>query len=314
MVTNHFAVLDISAEPIKYGFIITCVTDVPCHLWFRWSIQEPRKHKRAVIIRGLAVPEDVYLCFDVYQDNEQEEAGDTLQHTFTKINWLYCTTRWFYFWGTVAGGSSPSETCLFHLHCSHTDLQRRPIMSSDDCQRGTWRGDPYFGIEYGYISAGWHDWAYTQLGGGLVFRNMVLPSQATVYKAYLKFRAYMTSSFTGCRTRIRGEADPYPLTFSTLANYDARPRTAAFVNWDDIEPWNIGNDYFSPDITPVIQEIIWQEWYRKGNPLCLFWDDYDDRSTHLGFRARWASSYDSAPATAPELVVLYDPKSGVPVS
>ena len=59
---------------------------------------------------------DTYFCFVVYNDNEQEEAGDTLIHTFVKRSWPVCETRWFYFWGSVSGVTCKSTTAIFQLH------------------------------------------------------------------------------------------------------------------------------------------------------------------------------------------------------
>ena len=59
---------------------------------------------------------DLYLCFVAYEDNEQLEAGDTLIHTFVKPNWQYCTTRYFYFWGTINSVTARSTTGLFTKH------------------------------------------------------------------------------------------------------------------------------------------------------------------------------------------------------
>ena len=59
---------------------------------------------------------DKYFCFDAYEDNEQEEAGDTLQHTFIKEPWPVCQTRFFYFHGTINGIASPSTSPILKKH------------------------------------------------------------------------------------------------------------------------------------------------------------------------------------------------------
>jgi len=106
--------LEQNLQPTGYIFIAT--TDVPCHLFMRWTLEKPRTHKDPVLRRGVYFPEAVRFCFVEYEDNEQEEAGDTLTHTFIKLDWPSCQTRYFYFWGTVAGEVSPSETPLFSKH------------------------------------------------------------------------------------------------------------------------------------------------------------------------------------------------------
>ena len=60
---------------------------------------------------------DTFLCFTVYQDIEQNEAGDTTTHTFNlnifnPVSYQFQAVH-FYFWGEIADVKSPSETCLF---------------------------------------------------------------------------------------------------------------------------------------------------------------------------------------------------------
>lgn len=96
--------------------IIFCTTDRPCHLWLRHTTVEPQKHPKPLIRRGVALNADLRLCFVAYQDNEQEEDGDTLYHTFLKPSWIACITYWFYFHGEIAGQPSPSTSPFFTLH------------------------------------------------------------------------------------------------------------------------------------------------------------------------------------------------------
>ena len=109
----RFSIRDIQQHIQLTGYIIVVTTDVPCHLFMRWTLEKPRTHKDPLLKRGAYFPEKVRFCFVEYEDNEQEEAGDTLIHTFIKLGWPECQTRYFYFWGTVAGEVSPSESPLF---------------------------------------------------------------------------------------------------------------------------------------------------------------------------------------------------------
>ena len=108
---------------------ITITTDFPCHLFMRWSLIPPRIHKATEQRRGLSLMTDFYYCFDVYHDNEQEEAGDTTTHTFIKPDWPECMTRYFYFLGTRAGDPSPSESCIFQYH--HVPSEYGPPITTD---------------------------------------------------------------------------------------------------------------------------------------------------------------------------------------
>lgn len=114
----HISVRDIAFSPEETIVTIVVTTDIPCHLYARLTTKEPHIHKKAVIIRGLPMQDDVRFCFTVFEDNEQDEAGDTLTHTFTKPNWPVCTTKWLYLWGYVAGTISPSTSPFFRFHNS----------------------------------------------------------------------------------------------------------------------------------------------------------------------------------------------------
>ncbi|GAI10136.1 unnamed protein product [marine sediment metagenome] len=73
------------------------------------------------IRRGVAFAEDVRFCFTVFEDNEQKEPGDTLEHTWWKKNWPVCTTKWLYVWGSRAGETCVSTTAPFKYHNDGVD-------------------------------------------------------------------------------------------------------------------------------------------------------------------------------------------------
>jgi len=122
----YISVRDIQTEYIWDGFKLTLITDVPSHLFMRWSINPPRIHDKPVYRRGIFMHGDRYFCFTVYQDNEQEEAGDTLVHTFIKHDWPHCSTRYFYFWGEVSGVACQSTTAIFKLHFEKEKAPPKP--------------------------------------------------------------------------------------------------------------------------------------------------------------------------------------------
>lgn len=113
---NHWALLDLQYEYLDYGYKLTATTDVPCHLYCRMTTTPPRKHSLPSMRRGLRITGDIRFCFVVYEDNEQNEAGDTLTHTWLKTPWPVCEDRWFYFVGEQGGAASVSETAIFKFH------------------------------------------------------------------------------------------------------------------------------------------------------------------------------------------------------
>lgn len=113
---SNWAPLDITSVDDVSGMTIVVRTDIPCHLYMRWTNTEPLKHPSTEYRRGLLIQTGTYFCFVAWHENEQLEPGDTLIHTFFKPNWKYCETRWFYFIGTKQAEESPSASPIFFLH------------------------------------------------------------------------------------------------------------------------------------------------------------------------------------------------------
>lgn len=114
----HWAVLDIQQWLTDTGWKIVVTTNNPCHLWIRYSYTIPQKHILLELERGAYIERRAKYCFVAYYNLEQEETDDTLEHTFWLEPWPVCQTRWFYFFGTVGGVDSPSESPIFEKHRS----------------------------------------------------------------------------------------------------------------------------------------------------------------------------------------------------
>jgi len=115
-VVCHISVRDIDFHSTTKGVRVRVTTDVPAHLYLRLSEQEPWVHRKPSIRRGVAFAEDVRFCFTVFEDNEQVEPGDTINHTWWKTSWPVCTTKWLYVWGSRAGEVCVSTTAPFEYH------------------------------------------------------------------------------------------------------------------------------------------------------------------------------------------------------
>ncbi|MBA7591165.1 hypothetical protein ES708_33317 [subsurface metagenome] len=113
---QHFAILEITQAPTPSGIIITCRTNNPCHLTIYFTDKPPVRHATSRVVRGLALPWGAYWCFVAWNSLQQQEAGDTLIHTFEVSPWAYCQTKWFSFRGIIAGELSPSAGPLIKKH------------------------------------------------------------------------------------------------------------------------------------------------------------------------------------------------------
>ena len=113
---NNFAVLTIAYSHTPTSVVITITTNNPCHLTCYYTDKEPGSHRTSRNQRGLTLPWGVYYCFVAWKSVEQQEAGDTLIHTFEIPDWSYCQIKWFAFRGTVAGKLAPSVSPIFKHH------------------------------------------------------------------------------------------------------------------------------------------------------------------------------------------------------
>ncbi|MBA7629610.1 hypothetical protein ES703_37110 [subsurface metagenome] len=147
---NNFALLTISYSHTATSIIITITTNNPCHLTCYYTDKEPGSHRTARNQRGLTLPWGVYYCFVAWLSVEQQQAGDTLIHTFEVPDWSYCQIKWFAFRGTVAGQLSPSVSPIFQHHHPGIPVVQTFIARTTDGHLVT----PYY--IYNYLAA--HDY------------------------------------------------------------------------------------------------------------------------------------------------------------
>ncbi|GAH99204.1 unnamed protein product, partial [marine sediment metagenome] len=103
IVYTRFLITDYQITPNCEQVTVSLKTDVPCHLWLRFTPEKIRKHPRTVVRRGLSMGYDLRTCFVEYGDIEQQEAWDTLEHTFIITELAWCHAYYFYFWGLSVG-------------------------------------------------------------------------------------------------------------------------------------------------------------------------------------------------------------------
>jgi hypothetical protein len=156
-----------------------------------------------------------------------------------------------------------------------------------------------------YISSGSHDWGSSDLelgeeGSpqrvGMRWRNVAIPQGATITSAYIEFTVDETDSETTNLT-FKGEDADNAAVFQNVTNdiYN-RTTTSASVAWNNVPAWStVGATHQSPDISPVIQEIVNRGGWSSGNALVVI---------VTGSGTRVADSHDSSPSTAPLLHVV----------
>jgi hypothetical protein len=134
---------------------------------------------------------------------------------------------------------------------------------------------------------------------GMRFNGITIPQGANITSAFIQFQTDETTSDDTTLT-IHGQAGGNALTFTTFANdITNRTLTGASVEWTP-QPWltvkEAGPDQQTPNIAPVIQEIVNQQDWSAGNSLAIIIS---------GTGKRVAEAYDGDQTGAPLLHVNY---------
>ena len=136
---------------------------------------------------------------------------------------------------------------------------------------------------------------------GIRFLDISIPKGAYISRAYIQFT--MDEAESGeTHLNIHGELSPNAARYtqSTPFGISTRTRTAASVAWTP-PPWVIqdaaGPNERTPNIAPVIQEIVNQANWVSGNALAVIITGTGERVAH---------AYNSDPNKAPLLYIEYN--------
>ncbi len=174
--------------------------------------------------------------------------------------------------------------------------------SSDDAHRELGTGE--WSLTYSGVVAGANSGTFNRAGCGMRFTNITIPQASTIDQAYLTLRAILSKSGNDVNTRISAEdVDDAPTFADNAVAFDARwaNRTTTRVDWNTIPAWTAGLDYDSPEIKTVIKEIVDRGGWNSGQDIVIFWEDFEDRSTHAYNAHRIAAAWDRD-TTPPQLV------------
>jgi len=122
---------------------------------------------------------------------------------------------------------------------------------------------------------------------GLRFTKVLIPNGANIENAYVVFTCDETMGSMGIKpvnAIIDGELTPNAPAFANTINYVSdRPRTTAKVLWQPVEWTSVGQVDQTSNIAPVIDEIVNQPGWTKGNALVLIFTD-DPTNPSVGVR------------------------------
>jgi len=131
----------------------------------------------------------------------------------------------------------------------------------------------------------------------LRFNNISIPQGATITNAYIEFEVDETGSDPTSVTFSGQDSDNAGVFTNSAYDISSRPETSARVNWDNIPPWTtISANVKTPDLSPIISEIINRPLWTAGNSLVV---------TARGTGRRTAESYNGESLNAALLVITY---------
>lgn len=133
---------------------------------------------------------------------------------------------------------------------------------------------------------------------GLRYANFPVPLGARIDSAFIDMVVAAPYS-RPASVSIWGEASDNALPLEkTNYNITSRPLTSAVTSWSSIPPWTVvGDTVTTPDVGPVLQEIVSRPGWALGNALAIIFTGTGQRSVE---------SYDDVgPAGAPRLRVYY---------
>jgi len=132
---------------------------------------------------------------------------------------------------------------------------------------------------------------------GLRFPALPIPAGVTILNAYIEFTADQKDDMPTTLI-FQGEASANAAPFAEPnSDISQRTLTTASVTWMDLPAWMAGGErQQTPDLVPIMQEIVDQAGWQSGNAVAF---------VISGTGKRTATAYDGNPAQAPQLVVEY---------
>jgi uncharacterized protein YjiK len=139
---------------------------------------------------------------------------------------------------------------------------------------------------------------------GMRFNGVAVPQGSTIASAFIQFKADEAHSVGTILTIEGQDTDNAPTFISSTGNISSRARTAASASWSPV-PWTVvgeaGPDQLTPDIAPIIQEIVNRPGWSSGSSLVIIVS---------GTGKRVAESYNGDVNGAPLLHVEIGPAQG----
>ncbi len=211
---------------------------------------------------------------DAYLNRSYDPDFDFGNGSFTIVGWF-----------KVAGAYAPGST-----------ITRQVAASGDDAEEPEEGGTPSISSADLELTAD----TGTKQRVGVRFLNVTIPKDAVIVNATLNFTSDVSRSGAALILTFMGEYTNDAAIFTTgNRNLVDRPNTTNRINWTNIPDWTAPNNYSSPSLSPIVQEIVRHPEWKSGNSLAIF--VHSNSSTVL----RSAESFNGNVNLSPRLTVTY---------
>ncbi len=119
------------------------------------------------------------------------------------------------------------------------------------------------------LDIGWEGDEFNVVSTGLRYRGVNVPQGATIDSAFIEMWAHEDEGDPALVT-IYAEASDNPETYNEIDLISARPRTTASVFWEITEEWLIWQQYRTPDLKELVQEVINRPGWQHGNAMAFY--------------------------------------------
>jgi hypothetical protein len=181
-----------------------------------------------------------------------------------------------------------------------TIVERRVAAGADDAEQGPTGKVSVTSSDFDLVTDGTN----VQQAVAVRFGNLPIPRGAPILSAWIQFQADEVGTAPAALV-IRGEASDAAAPFTTARNsLTSRPRTTAGVDWSP-PAWTrtreAGAPQRTPDLSPIVQEIVSRAGWSSANPLVFFFS---------GSGTRVAESFEGTATGAPLLHVVFGGQPG----
>ncbi len=105
------------------------------------------------------------------------------------------------------------------------------------------------------------------------FNNLNVPAGAVINSASIQLTSRFDDTENTVNLIIRSQTDDSPLAFSTYTDYSSRTKSNSSIEWNSLAGFAYLQTYNTPDLSPIIQEVINKNYWQEGDSIVIFIED-----------------------------------------